>query len=154
MPTFITWSEKCIGLNSIWSILRSKVSNMLIWASSFLHCILGILHPLCSISFVLILSISVHHLSMELLTSIIFRHPLSPIRTLTHMPHMVSTYFEMVGLSAQCGIPTRGTPLTTASNVEFHPQWVTKQPTCMFMNLDIKCCHICLLCKTFLCSCP
>jgi hypothetical protein len=44
------------------------------------------------------------------------------------MRHKLSMYFEMVGWSAQCGIATIGTPFTIASNVEFHPQCVKKQP--------------------------
>jgi hypothetical protein len=64
---------------------------------------------------------------MHLSTSSLVTKSFSSLRTRTPMRHKLSMYFEMVAWSAQCGIATIGTPLTIASNVEFHPQCVKKQ---------------------------
>ncbi|BAS88101.1 Os04g0206350 [Oryza sativa Japonica Group] len=60
---------------------------------------------------------------MHLSTSSLCMPPLFSCHTLTPMPHKLSIYFDMVGWSAQYGIATSGTPLTIASNVEFHPHF-------------------------------
>ncbi|BAS88080.1 Os04g0203450 [Oryza sativa Japonica Group] len=60
---------------------------------------------------------------MHLSTSSLCMPPLFSCHTLTPMPHKLSIYFDMVGWSAKCGIATSGTPLTIASNVEFHPRF-------------------------------
>ncbi|KAB8094971.1 hypothetical protein EE612_022499 [Oryza sativa] len=70
---------------------------------------------------------------MHLSTSSLCKMPLLSSCTRTPVPHKLSTYFEMVGWSAQCGIATSGTPLTIASNVEFHPQCDKKQPTYKYL---------------------
>jgi hypothetical protein len=49
-------------------------------------------------------------------------------RISTPILHALSTYFALVGWSADRGIATIGTPAAIASVVEFHPQCVKKQP--------------------------
>ncbi|CAA6659865.1 unnamed protein product [Spirodela intermedia] len=60
------------------------------------------------------------------------RRPPALTSALTPTPHSVSASRALVGWSVHCGSPTVGTPQSRLSTVEFHPQWVTKQPTALW----------------------
>ncbi|WVZ84073.1 hypothetical protein U9M48_031145, partial [Paspalum notatum var. saurae] len=67
---------------------------------------------------------------MHLSTSTLLSKPFSSNCIRTPIPHALSTYFALVGWSADSGIATMGTPVTIASVVEFHPQCLIPVALC------------------------
>ncbi|WVZ88064.1 hypothetical protein U9M48_034618 [Paspalum notatum var. saurae] len=74
-------------------------------------------------------SLSSINSSKHLTSSSLVRTPSESRSALTPTSHSSSTKYAFIVWSDQLGAATIGTPCTTASSVEFHPQCVTKHPT-------------------------
>ncbi|XP_064972674.1 uncharacterized protein LOC135616886 isoform X1 [Musa acuminata AAA Group] len=59
-------------------------------------------------------------------------HPSLRSSAVTPIPHVTSAILAFVAWSDSRGAPTIGTPHDRLSSIEFHPQWVTKQPTAVW----------------------
>ncbi|CAL9061110.1 unnamed protein product [Musa banksii] len=65
-------------------------------------------------------------------------HPSSRSSAVTPIPQVTSAILAFVAWSDSRGAPTIGTPHDRLSSIEFHPQWVTKQPTAVWDSFHLR----------------